>query len=464
MIGLPLVGGTRSAKHPAAVLTTAAFLIATAALSTSTSAARRLASDSPPNILVIMTDDQGHDTLTSQFMPFTKALIADQGVTFSRAYISTSICCPSRASFLTGKYARNHGVHDNTDELKQPSFAEALKQAGYFTGMIGKYLNSWPGDARPEYDFWTCWLHGYNDPTMNVFGKEQQVAGYLTYIMRDYALQFLEQAPDNKPFFLLYAPHAPHRPATPAPADQNLYKDVPPWRPPNFNPISMTDKPAWLQAVPPLTPSEISSIDEFRLKQLRSLKAVDESVRDIIEKLSTQGRLENTLIVFYSDNGYFWGEHRLTGKDHVYEEASRVPFAIRYSQLAVSPRTESGLVGVIDLAPTICEAAGIPAPAGADGRSLIPLLKGTTDWRDSMLLEGWPGTDDEATSFIPDGVPGPHYQALRTEHFLYVESDKDKAELYDMATDPYQLNNLAEDPSKKKLLRKLRKRLRAGDF
>ena len=172
---------------------------------------------------------------------------------------------------------------------------------------------------------------------MNVFGNEQQVPGYLTYIMRDYALQFLEQAPDNKPFFLLYAPHAPHRPATPAPADQDLYKDVPPWRPPNFNPVSMTDKPAWLQAVPQLSPSAISSIDEFRLKQLRSLKAVDESVRDIIEKLSAQGRLENTLIVFYSDNGYFWGEHRLTGKDHVYEEASRVPFAIRYSQLVASP-------------------------------------------------------------------------------------------------------------------------------
>jgi hypothetical protein len=196
-------GGSRAVKHSAVLLLTAtAVVIGIGALGFATSASMKPASDSRPNILVIMTDDQGHDTLTSQFMPFTKAMIADQGVTFTRGYISTAICCPSRASFLTGKYARHHGVHNNPDELKDPTFAEALKQAGYFTGMIGKYLNSWPGDARKEYDFWICWLHGYNNPTMNVFGTEQSVSGYVTYIMRDYAVEFLEQVPQDKPFFL----------------------------------------------------------------------------------------------------------------------------------------------------------------------------------------------------------------------------------------------------------------------
>lgn len=458
-------GDIRVVKHGAALLTVAALLLATSAGVFSTGASPKPASDSRPNILIIMTDDQGHDTLTSQFMPFTKAMIADQGVTFTRGYISTAICCPSRASFLTGKYARNHGVHGNNDPLAEGSFVEGLKRAGYFTGMIGKYLNSWPGGARPEFDFWTCWLHGYNNPLMNVFGEEQSVPGYLTYIMRDYALDFLDRVPDSNPFFLLYAPHAPHRPATPAPRDQELYSDVEPWRPPNFNPLSMDGKPDWMRALPQLSQSDVSGIDEFRLKQLRSLKSVDESVRDILIKLEAQGKLDNTLIVFYSDNGYFWGEHRLTGKDHVYDEASRVPFALRYPAMVPTPRTENGLVGVIDLAPTICEVAGVPIPEGVDGRSLVPLLRRSGEWRDSMLLEGWPdANDDEATGFIPDEVLSPHYKALRTSRYLYVETDHDKAELYDMDADPYQLNNLANDPSSKKLLRKLRKRLRSGDF
>jgi len=459
-------GGMRAVKHSAVLLTAAALVIGLSALGFSTSASPEPASESRPNILVIMTDDQGHETLTSQFMPFTKSMIADQGITFTRGYISTAICCPSRASFLTGKYARHHGVHNNPDELKDPTFAEALKQSGYFTGMIGKYLNSWPGDARPEYDFWSCWLHGYNNPTMNVFGTEQSVPGYLTYVMRDYAVDFLDRVPEDKPFFLLYAPHAPHRPATPAPGDEKLYSGLAPARPPNFNPAAMPGEPAWLQAVPRMTQSDVDGIDEFRLKQLRSLKSVDESVRDILNKLREQGKLDNTFIVFYSDNGYFWGEHRLTGKDHVYEEASRVPFALRYPPLVSSARIEVALVGVIDLAPTICELAGVSTPDGADGRSLVSLLRGTQDWRDAMLLEGWPGNDDEdrATAYAPDGVPGPHYQALRTTRYLYVESDRDKSELYDMDADPYQLNNLVDDPAKKKLLRKLRKRLKTGDY
>ena len=458
--------GIRVVKYCAVLLTQAALLIAASAVANTTRASLTSAPDSRPNILVIMTDDQGHDTLTSQFMPFTKSMIADQGVTFTRGYISTAICGPSRASLLTGKYARNHGVRNNPDPLLEESFAESLHRAGYFTGMIGKYLNSWPGNPRPEYDFWTCWLHGFTNPIMNVLGAERPVPGYLSYLLRDYAVEFLEKAPTDRPFFLLLAPRSPHRPATPAPDHQNLYQDVAPWRPPNFNPPSLSGKPAWLQATQQLSPRQVDEIDAFRLKQLRALKSVDECVRDVVNKLAEQGRLDNTFIVFYSDNGQFLGEHRLTGKDHVYDEASRVPFVVRYPRLAPAPRLESSLVGVIDLAPTFYDLAGIPTPDGTNGRSLIPLLRGTTEWRDSMLLEGWPGVDGEesAAGVLPGVVPGPHYQALRTNRYLYVESDQDKTELYDMESDPYQLTNLADDPSRKKLLRKLRQRLRAGDF
>jgi arylsulfatase A-like enzyme len=208
--------GIRVVKYCAVLLTQAALLIAASAVANTTRASLTPAPDSRPNILVIMTDDQGHDTLTSQFMPFTKSMIADQGVTFTRGYVSTAICGPSRASLLTGKYARNHGVRNNPDPLLEESFAESLHRAGYFTGMIGKYLNSWPGGARPEYDFWTCWLHGYTNPIMNVLGAERPVPGYLSYVLRDYAVEFLEKAPTEKPFFLLLAPRSPHRPATPA--------------------------------------------------------------------------------------------------------------------------------------------------------------------------------------------------------------------------------------------------------
>ena len=134
-----------------------------------------------PNFLVIMTDDQSHDTLTEEFMPSTEEMIADQGVTFSRFIMPTALCCPSRASFLTGKYARHTGVRTNNDQLLGPTFVNRLHDAGYFTGLVGKYLNTWPGDARPEYNYWTAWTKGYFDPKLNLFGTFQTVPGYITF-------------------------------------------------------------------------------------------------------------------------------------------------------------------------------------------------------------------------------------------------------------------------------------------
>lgn len=419
-----------------------------------------------PNILIIMTDDQGHDTLTDQFMPFTKSMIADQGLSCSNGFMSTALCCPSRSSFLTGKYARNHGVHLNGDKLEQKTVADRLQAAGYYTGMIGKYLNSWPGDARPEYDFWACWKNGYIDPNMNIFGENKKVSGYLTYILRDFAFDFFDKVPSNQPFFLLWTPHAPHGPATPAPGDEHLYSDLQLWRPPSFNPADQSDKPAWLADTPQLTQKQITDDDEFRLDQLRTLHSVDLAVRDLLDKLRDQGKLDNTLVVFYSDNGYFWGEHRLLHKNRVYEEASHGPFALRFPPLVSTPRLEDKLIQVIDLAPTIYELAGIPIPDDVDGRSLVALMRGTSDWRDALLLEGWPGVkddDDEATAAKKKVTPA-HYQALRTDQYVYVETDNDRAELYNLKTDPYQMTNLIDDSHYKKTVKKLSKRLKKSQF
>jgi N-acetylglucosamine-6-sulfatase len=420
-----------------------------------------------PNILIIMTDDQGHDTLTDQFMPFTKSMIADQGLSCSNGFMSTALCCPSRSSFLTGKYARNHGVHINSDKLEQKTVADRLQAAGYYTGMIGKYLNSWPGDARPEYDYWACWEKDYVDPKMNIFGEDKTVSGYLTYILRDYAFDFFDKVPSNQPFFLLWTPHAPHGPATPAPGDEQLYSDLPLWRPPSFNPVDQSDKPAWLADTPQLKQKQITDDDEFRLDQLRTLHSVDLAVRDLLNKLRDQGKLDNTLVVFYSDNGYFWGEHRLLHKNRVYEEASHGPFALRFPPLVSTPRVEDRLIQVIDLAPTIYELAGIPIPDDVDGKSLVALLRGTSDWRDGLLLEGWPGVkdeDDEAITANKKKVTAAHYQALRTDQYVYVETDNDTPELYDIKADPYQMFNLVNDSHYKKSVKKLSKRLKKGQF
>ena len=415
-----------------------------------------------PNILIIMTDDQGHDTLTDQFMPFTKSMIADQGINFTNGFMSTALCCPSRACLLTGQYARNHGVHLNGDKLNATTVANRLHDAGYYTGLIGKYLNSWPGDARPEYNYWACWDKGYVDPKMNIFGVDQTVPGYLTYILRDFAVDFLDKVPSNEPFFLLWTPHAPHGPATPAPGDEHLYSDLPDWRPPSFNPAVQSDKPAWLANTPLLTNRQFAEDDEFRLDQLRTLHSVDIAVRDILMKLAAQGKLDNTLVVFYSDNGYFWAEHRLLHKNRVYEEASHGPFALRYPPLVSTPRTDDNLIQVIDIAPTIYELAGIAKPGDVDGRSLVPLMRGSNDWRDGLLLEGWPGDksdedDEDATINVRANVSAQakkkqneHYQAIRTSRYVYIETDNDLSELYDLKVDPYQMTNVVNEHQYKK--------------
>jgi arylsulfatase A-like enzyme len=234
----------------------------------------------------------------------------------------------------------------------------------------------------------------------------------------------------------------------------------------------MPGKPEWLQQKRPLPPEQVAvEVDQMRLNQLRALKQVDISVRDIVGKLRDQGKLDNTLIVFFSDNGFFWGEHRLITKNRIYEEASRIPLMIRYPALAGAPRNEDRLVAVTDLAPTICELAGIPIPEDVDGRSLVSLLKGSDQWRDALLLEGWPRRyyDDEDEEVHEKRKLGreqrrAHYQAIRTAQYVYAETDLDTAELYDTVADPYQLTNLVNDPRHLELVRRLTERLHNEKF
>jgi Arylsulfatase A and related enzymes len=438
------------------------------------------AADQRPNILVIMTDDQSHETVTSDFMPNTKAMIGDEGLTCTEFFMPTPLCCPSRASFFTGQYAHTTGVRSNTDRLNEPTFVQQLRASGYFTGLIGKYLNSWPGAARPEFNYWADWLSGYINPKMNLFGMTYQIPGYATDILCHKALDFLDRVPPNTPFFLLVAPHAPHAPATPAPGDEALYSSLPNWRPPSFNPPVQSDKPNWLANTPLLSARKIAkNVDKFRLDQLRCLRSVDRAVLEILNKVQEQGKLDHTLIMYFSDNGYFWGEHRLLRKNHVYEEASRGTLVLRYPPLVSKPRTEARLIAVIDLAPTFYELAGLPIPNGVDGRSLLPLLRGASQWRDSILLEGWPGSEasrdkgkveeenemEAEEAGLAQEPEQKHvnqyqdYRAIRTKDYVYVETEGDKPELYDLNQDPYERRNLANELQYAEVVKNLRYRL-----
>jgi N-acetylglucosamine-6-sulfatase len=398
--------------------------------------------DERPNILIIVTDDQRYDTM--DVMPETLAGIFDQGVEFKHGFITTPLCCPSRASILTGMYAHQHGVRFNETELEKTTFMKLMQENGYYTGLVGKYLNSWRGDPLPEYDYWVTYANGetrYNNPRLNINGEWIRHQGeYVTYSLGNYAVEFIQKASKrNEPFVLLFTPNAPHAPVTPAEEDKNLFKDLPPHRPPNFNEADVSDKPNWLINEPLLTPERIQELDEYRLNQLRTLVSLDRTIARILDELEAQGELDNTFILYISDNGAHWGEHRLVTKNRYYDEVSRVPFAIRYPPLIPQPYLdEEHVVGNIDIAPTALALAGIPIPEEMDGLSLLDLLSGNTEWREGILLEGWPGR----------GI----FSAVHSGKYVYAEIYEDIPEFYDLTKDPYQLENLINDPAYQELI------------
>lgn len=401
--------------------------------------------DTRPNFLVIITDDQRYDTM--EYMPNTQQMIFDQGVTFSRGYVTTPYCCPSRSSILTGMYAHNHLVYVNEDKLEFKTVVEDIHRNGYYTGLVGKYLNSWKGETRYEYDFWVAFWGGtmknYYDPDLDVNGTWSKHEGYSTYIFRDYAMQFLEEASQqSKPFFLIFAPNAPHAPFTPAREDTALLQDLPPHRPPSFNEADTSDKPISISGSPPLTEDEIAAIDNTRKRQILTLISLDRAIGDIINKLEETGEMDNTVLVFISDNGLHWGEHRFDVKSTAYEETVRVPFAIRYPPLIPTPYVEDRLVANIDIAPTIYELSETAMPKTVDGLSLVSLFSGGTEWRDHILLEAWP---DRGA-----------WTAIHTGEYVYVETENDLSEFYDLNLDPFQLENAIREPQYQDLIATLK--------
>ena len=392
-----------------------------------------------PNFLIIYTDDQRYDSMWQ--MPRTQELIFEQGVTFSHGYITTPLCGPSRCSILTGMYAHSHEIRENQDSgFDETTFAKYLQDDGYYTGLVGKYLNEWRvrDEPKPEFDYWRAIFGGqsrYNNPDIMVNGEWVRHQGqYITDAFGDYCVEFIENAAKKlKPFCLYFAPNAPHEPATPADEDKFLSIDLPEF-PPNFSEEDISDKPNWLQEKESLiSEKDIHKINEFRNDQLLSLRSLDRNIERIIQKLEAENLLDKTVVIFLSDNGKLWGEHRMTTKNSFYEEASRVPFALRYPPLVPMPYIEEKPVSNIDIAPTLYDLARIPIPEEVDGVSLVPLLLAGDMHRAGVLIEGWPGRG--------------HYAAYHVGNYVYAETGGDKSEFYDLEKDPYQLENAIDDPA-----------------
>jgi N-acetylglucosamine-6-sulfatase len=410
--------------------------------------------DASPNIVLILTDDQRWDTLWA--MPNLQSELVAPGMDFTNAFVVNSLCCPSRASILTGKYSHTTLVYEDTGTYggfgafrDRRTIATWLHDDGYHTGLVGKYLNGYKdskaGYIPPGWDRWFALLQG-SDIGMKYYYNygvsDQGVlkyyhsadADYSTDVLAAQADSFIRTSDPGQPLFLYFATSAPHEPATPPTRYANAFSDLTPYRPPNFNEADVSDKPAYVRNVNLLGQKQIDGIDALRIDQYRTLLAVDDAIGTIASALADTGRLSNTMIVFASDNGLTWGEHRRKGKLVPYEESIRIPLVVRYDPLVLNRGTDDHLVTNLDLASTFTEISGARGVA-LEGSSLVPLLaQSSVTWRDDFLVEHM------NTNRV---VPG--FCAVRGETSLYVTYETGEEELYDLTADPYELDNIAYD-------------------
>ena len=409
-----------------------------------------------PNVVVLMTDDQTLEQMRA--LPRTRKLIGTQGVKFKRFYVTDPLCCPSRATFLTGQYAHNTGVISNGGPNALEAFDESktlgvwLREAGYRTAFVGKYLNDYgiadPGHVPPGWSEWRALLEPttqrYFDYDLNEDGVVTHYGtapeDYKTRVIGHLAVDAIRHAArGNRPLFLYVGFNAPHAPSTPAPRDAGTLDGVTAPRTPAFNEKDVSDKPSFLRDRPPLDAAARARIDARNQRALESLAEVDRQIARIVAELRAKEELGNTYLLFTSDNGYLDGEHRVEfGKLLPYEPAAQVPLLIRGPRLNAG-ETSDALVGNVDLAPTIARVAGAEPNLTVDGHSLLSLARNPDRSTDrALLLESL--VRDRSTYY---GYP---YAAVRSGHFLYVDYATGDTELYNLNRDPFELESLAGDP------------------
>ena len=418
-----------------------------------------------PNIVLILTDDL--DVASVSMIPALKEYMTDEGTTFDNAFVTESLCCPSRATILTGQYPHNHLIRSNTPPLggfetfrdlgrEKSTIATWLDGAGYETALFGKYLNGYDHRNRAYVPAgWDEWYGTVGERMLNQNGRVVRYPArtYLDDALSGLAQDFVRRQEDNDaPFFLYLSVHAPHAPAKPDLRHKDLFERLQAPRTPSFNEADISDKPGWVRS-PSLDPKEKERIDELYRDRLRTMAAVGEMTGGLLRTLEETGKLDNTYLFFTSDNGYHMGQHRLElGKETAYEEDIRIPLLVRGPGVPAGA-TRAEMVLNNDVAPTFADLAGLPPPASADGRSFASLLDKTkqddpASWRTAFEVRNW-GGESESEPLDHAVRPVPSYRAVRTQRYLYVEYEGGERELYDLKTDPYELNSLHDsaDPA-----------------
>ena len=493
-LGASAVGALLAGVLTATVLPTTATGSGPLPAEPATSSPQQRAVPQRPNLVVFLTDDLDESLL--RHMPATRRHVVRRGARFANHFTNVSLCCPSRASLFTGKYAHNTGVDGNEypdgfwgfhegDERRR-TFAVWLREAGYRTSLLGKYLNEYPFvESAPRHAVqrtfvprgWSDWavpIRGQyygTDYLLNLDGRivhKSRPRDYLGDLMARRAVRQVRNAQHGRPLLVELSYYGPHRPEPASPIERNderlaqRLRDLDYPRTPAFDERDVSDKPRFVRALPRLDRATKRYYDRVFRRRVLSATSIDRTVLAVVRALRATGQLDETYLVFTSDNGWHAGEHRMPeGKNTPYDEDIAVPFAIR------GPGIEPGTVvhhvtGTIDLAPTLADLAGVEVATSVDGESLLPLARGREvgAWRDHLYVQRGLVTRDgriaprggEPASFrerqMATTVPG--YEAAVSRRWRYVEYRYGFRELYDVRRDPHQLRNLLAVPAEER--------------
>ena len=472
-------GGIRL-KAPHVLVVVAALLTATCK---APGKAQNTAPPRRPNIVMVLVDDMRWDDMRVAGHPFIETpnmdRLAREGARFTNAFAITPLCSPSRATFLTGQYPHINGVADNTARPSHnlPVFPLELQHAGYRTGFFGKWHMGNDDSPRPGFDHWVA-MPGQGeaiDPSLNVDGQRVHAKGYTTDLLTDYVERFMD-GPSDRPFLVYLAHKAIHpnviqrddgslvpmpgQPGGFVAADRHRGRYAGRTMPRRANAFKPPlGKPALLRQIddlPPLGPKTATSDGEIR-GRLEMLLGVDDSLGRILAALERKGVLNDTIVVFTSDHGYFYGEHGLNEERRLaYEEAIRIPLVIRYPRLTMAGSTPPEIALSLDIAPTLLEVAGLQPGTGIQGRSLVPVLKNEArEWRSSFLIEYF-------TDTVFPRIRNMGYVAVRTSRHKYINYRELQGmdELYDLDTDPYEETNIIDRVDTRETLQQMQAELR----
>ena len=427
------------------------------------------AAEKKRNLIFIFIDDMRYDSMSCMGHPFLETPNLDRmaagGMLFNNAFVTTSLCSPSRASILSGQYAHRHGVLDNRTLLPSgtPTFPIKLQKNGYETAFVGKWhMGGHTDEPRPGFDHWISFRGQgvYKDPTFNINGEKVKREGYMTDILTNDAVDFIKKKHD-KPFMLYLSHKAVHADFYPADRHLDRYSDVEIKFPDSManTEENYEDKPLWVKRQRhswhgvDFMYHDHTYFDRFIRDYNRTMLAVDDSIGTILDTLQEQGILDSTLILFMSDNGFLHGEHGLIDKRCMYEESIRVPLIAHCPELIQGGQRTDRIALNVDIAPTLLAAAGITMPDTIQGASLLPVLRGRDEnWREAMLYE----------YFWERSFPQtPTVFGVRTERYKYMDYHGifDLNELYDLKKDPKEMHNLIDDPAYYEVRLEMQKRL-----